>query len=113
MPVVLVEKYGSKTRASASSSMPTPVSRTSRVTSAVVDRRVDDERPLARHGVQGVFDDVRQARRDQRPVDQHRRQRRGDLVVDLDPAGEAGAVRVDDIGDELGEIDRREARGRR
>ena len=40
-------------------------------------------------------------RRDQRAVDEHRRQGSGDPVDDLDPAGEAGPVRIDDVGDEL------------
>ncbi len=69
VPVALVEKYGSNIRASASGSMPTPVS----VRSSGNHRRprlgTDREPAAARHGVQGVFNHVRDRAREKRAVD--------------------------------------------
>ena len=63
VPVVLVEKYGSNTRASASSSMPTPVSATRDATRRRPRRAASiAQRAAAGHRVQRVLDDVREAR---------------------------------------------------
>src|SRR4029079_7928791 len=67
----------------------------------LVHLRRDVERAAPGHRVERVLDDVGECARDQRAIDEHDRQRRGDVVVDVDPAGEPGAVRLDDVVDQL------------
>ena len=89
--MVLVEKYGSKTRPSASSSMPTPVSVTSRRDHVRLRRCASIvSEPGAGHRVQRVLDDVRERAGD-RACDRRgpAGSGAGDPVVDLDAPFEA------------------------
>ena len=83
----LGREVGSKTRASASSSMPTPVSRTSSRTAAGVHDRVDRQSGPAPGIACSAFSTMFGERAgDERAIDEHRRQRRRHAVLDLDAA---------------------------
>ena len=58
--------------------------------------------------MQRVLDDVGERAGDEGAIDEHARERTPSTSLrNLDAAGEAGAVRIDDLGDEFGDIDRR------
>ena len=100
LPTDLVVKKGSKTRPSASSSMPVPVSVTARQMArpAVGEGRglagAQGERAALGHGVAGVDGDVEDRRLELRRIGLDRAQAVGELGADLDPLAQGAVEQV-------------------
>ena len=113
VPVIRVEKYGSKMRASTSGSSPTPVSRMTSCTCEACRRGADREGALVGHCVERILDDVRYRPLHQYRVEAQRGQTRRQVRRQGDAAFEAGSIGSQDLAHESREIRRRAPGDRR